>query len=79
MGKSTIDVIDANGFAVAANAVDFILKRGVLNFEPVPGDTITYDGDVYEVLPISPEGCWRWCDGYKTAIRVHTKRKAGTQ
>jgi hypothetical protein len=29
---------------------------------------------IYEVRPINNEPAYRWCDGSRSAIRVHTKR-----
>ena len=37
--------------------------------EEVDGDT-TY---VHEVRGPAREPCWRWCDGYRMALRIHTK------
>ncbi len=78
VGRSDIETIDNSGFAILVTAIDFVVCRDALDFAPEPRDTITCDGEIYEVLPLGNDGCWRWCDGYKTARRIHTKRKART-
>jgi hypothetical protein len=44
---------------------------------PARGDTIREaDGDsvhIYEVMAPGGEPCWRWSDGYRRALRIHTK------
>lgn len=35
-------------------------------------DTDPDDGGTFELRPLEGEPSWRWCDGYGSALRLHT-------
>ena len=63
----------AGGLELGANARDFIISAADWQDDPLPGDTITTAGRVYEVATIVGEGCFRWTSGYNISRRIHTK------
>ena len=40
---------------------------------PILGDTIRFNGSVYEVMPVHNENVFKYSDAFKTSIRIHTK------
>lgn len=78
-GRTTAQVDDGRGGTVAVEVDDWILPAAALVLDGLPtfpqrGDRITdADGFVYEVQALGSEDCWRWCDGARVDIRVHTK------
>ena len=80
-GTSAREDADENGVTVRYEYSDFLVYAMEYAFdsvevEPQPGDTITVDSDVYEVVPFGPDTCWNWHDPDGTVRRVHTKLKA---
>ncbi len=71
--KSDYEVEDQFGFKVGGVASDFILR---IDFDPDIGDTIRIGRTVYELFDFGSNGCWRWCDGYRYARRVHAREVA---
>jgi len=54
-----------------ARAADLIIA-GETVF-PEPGDIITDDAGSFEVMSPTGEPEWRWSDGIRATIRIHTK------
>ena len=63
----------AGGIDLGGNERDFIISAADWAVDPLPGDTITTGGRVFEVATIPGEGCYRWTSGYHKARRIHTK------
>ena len=63
--------------ALGENFREYIIRSTLLPFIPSNGDTITDNGDVYEVYsPDTNSKCWRYSDPYKGLIRIYTRRVA---
>lgn len=73
LGKTIFRTQDDYGTFVRYEARDFIVRAGLLNFEPEAGDKIKCLGSTYEVLAPQGESVSRWSDPQKTALRIHTK------
>lgn len=73
LGKTIFRTQDDYGAYIRYEARDFIVKAGLLNFEPESGDKIICLGSTYEVLAPHGESVSRWSDPEKTALRIHTK------
>jgi hypothetical protein len=78
VGRSEFDIQQSDGLLLHTNTVDFIIRVEDLVLdetatEPVHGDRITYDGEVYELMPIAGENGWRYTDEHRYAYRIHTK------
>jgi len=78
-GRPDREVEDQFGVRVGATMTDFLIAAADFapTFgEPEPGDRITADGQVYEVLDLAGQGHWRWSDPHRTTFRIHTKQIA---
>lgn len=73
LGATSYEVSDEYGTLTGAKMIDFLIPASGLSSPPKAGDRITVNDDVYEVLELGNEGCWRWSDPFKTIRRVHTK------
>ena len=78
-GKTDYDVADESGLRVGSQVTDFLiiaadLILGGTATTPQHGDQIIFSGSVYEVLNLPGDGCWRYSDPYKIALRIHTKQ-----
>ena len=63
--------------ALGENFREYIIRSNLLPFIPSNGDTITDNGDVYEVYsPDTNSKCWRYSDPYKGLMRIYTRRVA---
>ena len=62
---------------VTAEGLNFlILVSELVDFsDPQRGDTVTYGGNVYEVLNTPGIGVFEYTDAGQNAVRVRTKRK----
>ena len=72
------DIVDESGVVVTVRSRDFILFSAdlVLNGlveKPKRGDTIEWDGGVYEVLPVDGSTLWEWWDSHHKQIIIHTQ------
>jgi hypothetical protein len=79
LGRTQYEIQDDYGLRVGASMIDFLIARSDLAAtfdEPRPGDRITVDGKVHEVLALSGQGCWRWSDPYRVTMRIHTREIA---
>ena len=72
-GETRFDVEDSSGATVGSHVWDFLILDAGLGLKPEPGDEIVVDGQVYEVMNLASEGCWRWSDPYRTTLRIHTR------
>ena len=64
---------------VEAHELDFIVAREDYPADPDVGDVIAYAGFRWEVATCYDwhsvgTAAWKWCNGYFTARRIHTKR-----
>ena len=71
--KTSIEMV------VEASELDFIVKTEDYPADPVVGDVIVYAGFRWEVATCYDwhsvgTSAWKWCNGYFTARRIHTKR-----
>ena len=66
-------VVDGEQASTRIEGRDYTMNY--FGIEPLPGDTITDGGIVYEVAnALDGEAHFRWCDASRTSIRIHTKR-----
>ena len=72
-GKTAVEITDTNGATIQSPVWDFLILAADLALEPEPGDEIVADGQVYEVMNLAGQGCWRWSDPYRTTLRIHTR------
>jgi hypothetical protein len=77
-GTSRYEVTDESGSRGTISSVDFIIMRDDLDFgdgavEPAPGDRITDDSMIYEVMAIPGEPVARDTDQHRYQLRIHTK------
>lgn len=73
IGKTEFSAPDTYGVIVKMEFKDFLIS--IQNFKHVPelGDSIVYDGAIYEVLAPESRCVWRWSDQYRSTRRIHTK------
>lgn len=69
----------ASEMVVEAHELDFIVAREDYPDDPAVGDIIDYAGYKWEVATCYDwhsvgTSAWKWCNGYFTARRIHTKR-----
>jgi len=85
VGRTVFEVADAYGVVEHSESRDFLIAAADLFFGgavtlPERGDRIreTQDGKVYvyEVMAPGKEPEWRWSDGYRRTLRIHTKQVA---
>jgi hypothetical protein len=79
MGKTEFEYGDEAGFVVKAHVTDFLIATADLVVAgqqtlPLPGDRITADGVVYEVMSLAGQGHYRFCDPHRNTLRIHTKQ-----
>ncbi len=77
MGRTSFRATDESGIWTRVEMRDFIVPASQLAAEPGPGDEISFEGKVYEVLAEAGEPAWRWSDSFNTAYRIHTKHTGG--
>jgi len=85
VGRTVFETTDAYGVVEHSESRDFLILAAdlVLGGQavlPERGDRIreTQDGKtfVYEVMAPGKEPEWRWSDGYRRTLRIHTKQVA---
>lgn len=74
----------ASEMVVEASELDFIVARDDWPDDPNVGDVIVYAGFKWEVATCYDwhsvgTSAWKWCNGYFTARRIHTKRLEETE
>jgi len=74
LGTTKLDIDDGAGVRVKAHATDFLIRAADLPLMPDVGDRITFANAQYEVLELTPTGCWCWSDPYAITRRIHTKQ-----
>jgi len=85
IGRTVFETADAYGVVEHSESRDFLILAADLVLDgqavlPERGDRIreTQDGKVYvyEVMAPGKEPEWRWSDGYRRTLRIHTKQVA---
>lgn len=82
VGKTEFEVADDYGIVQQWQSRDFLVSaEDMVAFGlPERGDRITDTVDgrsfVYEVLAPAGRTPWRWSDGYRRTLRIHTKEVA---
>ncbi|MCL2624290.1 MAG: hypothetical protein FWD31_11560 [Planctomycetaceae bacterium] len=74
LGTTKLDIDDGAGVRIKAHATDFLIRAADLPLMPDVGDRIIFANAVYEVLELTPTGCWCWSDPYAITRRIHTKQ-----
>ena len=72
-GRTQVELADESGLTVQSVIWDFLILADDLGLEPEPGDEIVADGQIYEVMNLAGQGCWRWSDPYRQTYRIHTR------
>lgn len=82
-GKTDYEVDDEYGVRVKGETTDFLLLADELVLDgtkelPDRGDRISVVRNavsiVYEVVPLSGQGCYRFSDSFGKTLRIHTKQ-----
>ena len=83
IGTTVFNVDDGDGALLKFEARDYLILAADLLLDgnailPKRGDCIreTSGSQVftYEVMAPGDEPCWRWSDGYRQTLRIHTKQ-----
>jgi hypothetical protein len=79
LGATRYEAEDANGVSVTAIATDFLVAVAELVIDgqpvtPAPGHRITRGAEVYELMMLGDEPCFRFSDPGHTQYRLHTKQ-----
>ena len=75
-GKTDVELADESGLTIRSYVWDFLVLASDLQprgWVPEPGDIIAADGQLFEVMNLAGEGCWRWSDPYRMTYRIHTR------
>lgn len=84
LGKSEFEEVGIDGGIVNVESTDFIIQAADLDFgggptEPAEGDLIEFEqqGTTYTqiVTRMGSEKPWRFTDGFKLGMRIHTRLK----
>jgi len=80
IGSTEFESDDSAGVYVRFRSIDFLVKASDLIISeavitPARNDTITYDGDTYEVLPPGGQQVYQPTPHVKQ-LRIHTKQTA---
>lgn len=73
IGRTLFRAEDQYGVTVRIESRDFIISADDVDFTPVRGDVIVYNGKRYEVLAPNGEPVWRWSGNGNCSRRIHTK------
>lgn len=73
LGRTSFRTNDSYGASIISHSKDFIIETNDIPLEPQSGDTIHYNGKVYEVLAPNDEPVWRYSGVCEESIRIHTK------
>ena len=74
LGTTKLEIDDGSGVRVTAHSTDFLIRAADLPVLPDVGDRVLFHGGEFEVLELTPTGCWHWSDPYAITRRIHTKR-----
>lgn len=82
-GRTTFENLNASGVLIRIESRDFLIATDELILAgeitlPVRGDKIRETDEAgntceYEILELNGEPAWRYSDGYRLQLRVHTK------
>lgn len=81
-GQTTFEQDAGNGGVLRWEAKDFIFTAADLTLDdevtkPERGDKITdHNGNTFEVLGSNGEPCFKYADGSRLLVRIHTKQVA---
>jgi len=74
LGRTVFRYDSPAGMTVRSEQRDFILRFSDLNTEPVTGDEIVMDDQLFVVSAPNSEPCWKWHTRLThSQIRIHTK------
>ncbi len=82
LGETSYEIEDEYGITVKTQLMDFLiasedLTLGGARTEPKVGDCIRVAReariDVYEVMTLGAESCYRYSDPHNITLRIHTK------
>jgi len=83
IGETVFNIDDGGGALLRIESRDYLICAadmvlGEIPILPKRGDRIRETSSdqtyVYEVVGPGDEPCWRWSDGYRTTMRIHTKQ-----
>lgn len=75
LGKTAFELDDGAGAVLRVESRDYLILAAELTIGlPEPGDQIIDQGVVYAVMPFGNEPAWRYSDGYRRTLRIHTKQ-----
>ncbi|MCL2645432.1 MAG: hypothetical protein FWD61_00335 [Phycisphaerales bacterium] len=83
IGTTTFNIDDGGGALLRIESRDYLILAADLVIGETPilpkrGDRIRETSGtqvfVYEVVGPGDEPCWRWSDGYRQTLRIHTKQ-----
>ncbi|MCL2640724.1 MAG: hypothetical protein FWD53_07760 [Phycisphaerales bacterium] len=83
IGTTTFNVDDGGGALLRIESRDYLIRAADLVLGgnailPKRGDRIRETSGsqvfIYEVMAPGDEPCWRWSDGYRQTLRIHTKQ-----
>ncbi|MCL2647570.1 MAG: hypothetical protein FWD61_11285 [Phycisphaerales bacterium] len=86
LGTTVFNIDDGGGALLRIEARDYLIRASDLMIGETPilpkrGDRIRETSGsgveqvyVYEVVGPGDEPCWRWSDGYRQTLRIHTKQ-----
>lgn len=77
-GRTEFETDDGAGMPLSYESADWLVSAADLviggeRIEPRQGDKVTDGGKVYEVLAPRGEPVWRWRDGGRSQMRIHSK------
>jgi len=84
IGSTTFNIDDGGGALLRIESRDYLIRAADLKIGETPvlpkrGDRIREANYIYEVVGPGDEPCWRWSDGYRQTLRIHTKQTEGPQ
>lgn len=86
LGSTPYEQTNEDGVVYRSESKDFIIPASSLTFDgssyqPRAGDRIVHEASgtryLYEVMSLGDEPPFRYCDPFKTLLRVHTKLVVG--
>ena len=75
-GSTPFESSQSDGGVLRFESKDFIVQASAFQLldEPKDGDKINDGAHDYEVLALSGEAPFRYCDRHRTLMRIHTKQ-----
>ena len=74
LGKTVFRYTTPHGMAIRTEQRDFICRFDDIGIEPITGDEIVYNGEIFVVCAPNNEPCWKWhTRATRAEIRIHTK------